>query len=494
MRIAFAGFHIESVSFLSQETSLATFEAGAARHHKILRQYWNTNTVPGGVLQGCDAAGADIIPIVYAYQGAVGPASDEAVEHYVSEICDALQNIDGALDGLILHLHGAAVSPSYRDVEGHFIERARATIGNDMPFVVAFDYHGNLSPESIACLDAAVAYKTSPHIDMGETGIRAVRWMERLISAPGSVSMSIVKPKVVVPSVFSATTLEPLQSLMHSAAETEAQSTEALDISIMAGFSYADTSDTGFSVIVVGQKDPSETGAIAQDFGQRIWQQRHALLTAAPVFSMTDAIDYVEIKARYSKRPIVLLEHADRMNDSTHLLAALLDKGLKNIAVPFLWDEKAVMAANDAGVGRTTDLEIGAWSSRRAGRRLKVRCKILQTGHKSFRISGPMLTGQEVDLGDTALIDIDGVIVSLVSRFAFAVDEDAFSIFGLRPQDFDVIVLRSKTHFRAVYEEIAEEIVIVDTPDWGTSELKSLPYRFLDKSNVYPLWLGDEES
>jgi microcystin degradation protein MlrC len=105
-----------------------------------------------------------------------------------------------------------------------------------------------------------------------------------------------------------------------------------------------------------------------------------------------------------------------------------------------------------------------------------------------------MLTGQEVDLGDTALIDIDGVIVSLVSRFAFAVDEDAFSIFGLRPQDFDVIVLRSKTHFRAVYEEIAEEIVIVDTPDWGTSELKSLPYRFLDKSNVYPLWLGDEES
>ena len=84
-----------------------------------------------------------------------------------------------------------------------------------------------------------------------------------------------------------------------------------------------------------------------------------------------------------------------------------------------------------------------------------------------YRTTGPMATGRLVELGSTAVIDADGLIVSVTSRSVTAVDEDCFVQFGMRARDFDLIVLRSKTHFRAVYEALAAEILIVDTPDYG---------------------------
>jgi microcystin degradation protein MlrC len=57
---------------------------------------------------------------------------------------------------------------------------------------------------------------------------------------------------------------------------------------------------------------------------------------------------------------------------------------------------------------------------------------------------------------------------------------------GLKPEDFDIILLRSKTHFREIYEPMCSEIVIIDTPDWGPAKLSELPYEFLPKG-VFPV-------
>jgi len=77
-------------------------------------------------------------------------------------------------------------------------------------------------------------------------------------------------------------------------------------------------------------------------------------------------------------------------------------------------------------------------------------------------------------------------MVSVVSRPALTVDEDLFIQFGMQALDFDIIVLRSKTHFRAVYEKLAAEIIIVDTPDWGPADLTTLPYRHVPTERIFP--------
>ena len=163
----------------------------------------------------------------------------------------------------------------------------------------------------------------------------------------------------------------------------------------------------------------------------------------------------------------MLLEHADRCNDSTYLLRELLRRGTANVAVPYIWDPAAAAAAVQAGTGAEVTLDVGGHSSDRAGGPVRLTATVRSAGPKQYRTTGAYMHGRLVDLGMTAVLDVQGLMLSVVSRPALTVDEDPFTQFGMRAQDFGIIVLRSKTHFRAAYEPIADSILIVDTPDWG---------------------------
>ncbi len=106
---------------------------------------------------------------------------------------------------------------------------------------------------------------------------------------------------------------------------------------------------------------------------------------------------------------------------------------------------------------------------------------------KEYRTTGAYMNGRLVQLGLSAVLDVNGLILSVVSRPTLTVDEDPFVQFGMAARDFAIIVLRSKTHFRAAYEPIADCILIVDTPDWGPADLTTLPYRQIDRAACYPL-------
>ncbi|QEI06637.1 M81 family metallopeptidase [Pigmentiphaga aceris] len=490
-RIAIASFHIECVSFLPVPSTLADFEDVALRGDEIITQLRGTNTVIGGFVDICEAEDMAMLPIVHTALGAVGPATDDAVLHYATEIAEGVRQAADTLDGVLLFLHGACWAPSYPDPEKFILDRVRAALGPDKPLMVALDYHANLDADSLASVNAAFAYRKSPHTDTGETGRRAARCMVRTLRGEISPVWAIAKPGVLVPSIFSATALRPLADIIEDAASIEASSPAYTDITVMAGFSYADAHNTGFSVLCVTDADAPRAQTVADGLSARIHDHRQALYRPLPVYQVDEAIDHVLARltqAPANGKPYVLLEHADRMNDSTYLLDALLKRGAGTIriGVPYLWDAAAAQQASDAGAGNTVQLQLGGHSSDKAGPTLAVTARVLWAGPKQYRVSGTYMQGMPVDLGMTALLDIDGISVSVVSAFAFAVDGDAFTIFGQRPEDFDILVLRSKTHFRAFYEPLAAEILIVDTPDYGLAELRQLPYRHVDMQRNFP--------
>lgn len=485
-RVAYAAFNTESVSFLPVYCTVQDFERVALRGADIVEKLRGTNTVPGGVIEVFENQGIEIVPIVHTLLGALGPVTDEAVDFYADEICAALRAQTPGVDGVLLYLHGACAADAYPDVERHIIDRVRQAIGQRIPLVVALDYHGNIDADTVANADAAFAYHQSPHIDMGDTGRRAANCMARMLAGEIRPAMAVAKPGVLVPSIFSATNLEPLASLIAAARRMEAQSNAYLDISIMAGFSYADAHNTGFSVLCVLDGTKEQAAAIAQRLADDIRAQRHALYRPLKVYQLDEALDRVQQGLPHATRPYLLLEHADRMNDSTYVLAAVLERGLKNVAVPYLLDPAAAQAAYEAGEGAEVTLRLGGHSSPKAGPTLTVNAVVERAGPISYRVTGNYQRGMPVDLGMTALLRVDGVSISVVSRFAFAVDGDPFYLFGQKPEDFDVIVLRSKTHFRDFYEPRVEEILIVDTPDYGPADLTSIDYRRLDRRGVYP--------
>ncbi|MBR9765720.1 MAG: M81 family metallopeptidase [Rhodobacteraceae bacterium] len=480
-RIAFAGLNLESVTAVPQVSTLADFERVCFRGAEIPAQYRGTNTVAGGVLKVLEDAGAEMVPLFHSLLGALGPAEDAAIFAFADELARGLA-ASGPLDGLVLYLHGACWAPGFADVERTLIERARAA-APDLPIAVPLDYHGNVDAATFAAADIAVAYRHSPHIDMGETGERAARALLRMIETGARPGLAVARPGVVIPSILSATALQPLASLIDMARAEEAAGD--CDISVMGGFAYADSANTGMSVICLdwqGQQAAEEKAARLSD---ALHAARVELSGAIPIWQMDDAIAEAA-RLRGSGAPVVILEHADRMNDSTHGLRAVLGADLGRVMVPFLLDPESAAAAHAAGAGADVTLNIGGKSAPETGGPLALTVRVLWSGEKRFTVSGRYQQGAPVDLGLTALVEVGEVRISLVSHFAFAVDGDPFFIFGERPEDYDVILLRSKTHFRDFYTPLAQAILVTDTPDLGPADVRLIPYRQFDTSGAYP--------
>ncbi|MDP6708812.1 MAG: M81 family metallopeptidase [Alphaproteobacteria bacterium] len=485
MRLAIAGFAHETVTFLPEETGRDAFELGASRGAALLDTLRGSSSVAGGFITAAEAAGATLTGLVWAEASPSGPVADAAFEHYLTEVSDGLKALDGEIDGLLLHLHGAMATPARPDAETAFLRGLRAAVGERLPIALAMDLHGNLSPEMLDLVDVVAGYHQSPHIDMAETGRRAARLLIGGLQGEIRPTMAIAKPPLVLPSIFTATALAPLSAIMAEARAVEAKE-GVLDISVFTGFAYADVPDIGFSVVVVTDDRPEMAATVADELAAMVTDAREALFKRELILPHTVAVDRALALARDAAKPVVILEHADRMNDSTYVLAELAAARAPSVAVPYLWDPEAVAAAIAAGVGQRLTLDVGGKSSARAGGPVTLDAVVRFAGPKAFTGTGPMRRGVPVDLGPTAVLEAGGITLIVTTSQLSAIDADPFHQFGLHPEDFDIIVLRSKTHFRAVYEPIAETILIAETPDWGPADLATLPYRRA-RPGVFPI-------
>jgi microcystin degradation protein MlrC len=486
MRIALAGFNLESVSFLPEETTIEQFQHYESRGQDIVERFTGTNTVMGGFIDICNETGYEMVPIVMTEAGARGSAADSAFEHYARIITEALKAERGRLDGVLLHLHGAMTTPSRTDPDRDIAALVRAAIGPDVPFMLALDYHGNLDERSVAPATATFGYHYSPHVDMGETGRRAGRCLVRTLKGEIRPVTAIAKPGLMVPSILSATTLHPLADFVARSIALPEENPALVDVSVFAGFSYADVPNCGFSVVVVADGDADLAQRTARELSDEIFASRVELYKPGFAKPLKEGLDYAFDLAARSDKPVVVLEHADRMNDSTHVLRELVRRGAQNVAVPYLYDAESARQAAEAGAGKTIRLALGGKSDARAGGPVEVEAEVVWAGPKTYIGTGPMRKNSRISPGIVAVLKVGGITVSVTETPLTCIDEDAFIQFGMDARDFDVVVLRSKTHFRAVWEPLSEEIVIVDTPDWGPADLLTLPYRHVPRDRVYP--------
>jgi microcystin degradation protein MlrC len=486
MRVAIAGFALESVSFLPNETTREDFEREARRGADLIETLRDSASVAGGFIQVLEQEGAEIVPIVYTDCSAAGHAADEAFEAYADEICEGVAAALPELDGVLLYLHGAMTTPTRTDPDLAIARRVREVIGSRTPLLVALDLHANVSLDMARYCNALFGFHYSPHTDMAETGARAASALVATLRGKLAPALTLIKVPVALPSIFTATGLTPLKDIVAMGFAAEREHPSVIDVSIFCGFAYSDVPHIGFSVAVVTDNDAVSGERVAKTIAGRIWQDREALLHEELVLPLSAGVRKGLARAAGAQRPVVLLEHADRLNDSTWVLRELLRECGPRVAVPYLCDPTAARACIAAGVGAEVSIEAGGRSSDRAGGPVRLEGKVLYAGVKSYTGTGPMRRGRRIDLGLTALVDAGGIVVSLVSRPTTAIDLDPFTQFGLDVNDFGLIVLRSKTHFRAVYEPIASEILIIDTPDWGTAALSTLPYEHVP-AGVFPI-------
>lgn len=485
MRLAIAGFNLESVTFLPEPTSLAEFERLAKRGPGLASAFAGTNTVPGGFLDACAEHGVESVPLVYSEAGAAASASEEAFDAFLAEIADGVLAARDEIDGLLLGLHGALVTVGGR-TDLDFLIGLRTVIGPELPIGVAFDLHGNLDPRLVEHAEVMSAYHESPHVDMGETARRVAGILIGKLRGAVAPRTVLRKVPLTLPSIFTATPVAPLSAVMAEARRLEADTPGLLDCSVVMGFAYADVPQIGVSILATSDGDDAIAETAADQMAALVWDRREALYPKDSVLDVEAGLAHARVTAATAEKPVVILEHADRMNDSTYVLRALLDTPDIKAAVPYLWDSVAAATALAAGTGATVSLAVGGHTSDKAGGPVTLSGTVIWAGEARFAMGGKMGRGRPVDLGPTALVRAGGIVVWLISANISAINLDPFEQFGLDHRDFDIVVLRSKTHFRAIWEHEAAEIVIVDTPDWGPALLDSLPYRHA-RPGVFPI-------
>lgn len=483
MRLIIAGFVHETVTFLPEPTTQSDFEAVALRGPALIDGLRGSNTVFGGFITSCEREGIDMTGLVASDCPPSGPVAQDAFEAFTEEIVTGVAAIADDIDGLLVHLHGAMATSLLQDPEREILQRLRERAGR-LPIGLALDLHGNLSVECCELADIVCGFQHSPHTDMAQTGTRTADLLIAAVRGEINPVVAVRKPGLALPSVFTATEQQPLAGFMAAAREAE-ETPGILDITVFTGFAYADVSCIGGSVVVVADGDELGAARVANDLSNRIRAAREELYRPQDLAGVEATIQTATNLVADGHRPVVILEHADRGNDSTYVLGQLLQRRTPRVIVPYITDPVAAIAASNAGVGGQLMTALGGRSSDLAGEPALLGGTVLFSGEKSYIATGPLRTGERLDLGLCAVIDTGVATVIIISKPVVAMDDDPFRQFGLDIDNFDIIVLRSKTHFRAAYEKLAAHILVAETPDFGRADLTALSY-VNTPEDVYP--------
>ena len=119
---------------------------------------------------------------------------------------------------------------------------------------MTMDLHANVTRCCVEHADAIVGFRTSPHIDLRETGQRGAGVMLRMLQDGVRPAMAMVKIPMVVPASTHMHHLPgPFQRLMHAAEAAEDGS--VLAASVFAVQPWLDIAEMGFATVAVTDGD-----------------------------------------------------------------------------------------------------------------------------------------------------------------------------------------------------------------------------------------------
>ncbi|MCA0922841.1 M81 family metallopeptidase [Pseudooceanicola nanhaiensis] len=486
MKIAAAGFQHETNSFAGRRTPRSEFDRPGGwpafcRGEEMGRIMRGTGTPMAGALRVADAAGVEVVPILWCIGLPSGPVEDAAFDDIACDICRGFEAaLTAGAEALYLDLHGAMAAVSWPDAEGELIRRLRKIAPAPFPIVASFDLHGNISEAMVRDLTLLDCYRTYPHTDLKDTGART---MERLIAhldgAPAPVLAYRAVP-FLVPAPEQCTFLEPTKGLLAAADALIAATPGIEEISQFFGFPLADVPDSGPAMIVQGQ-DPAAVEAAAEHM-LNLWCRAESAFHTRRVPAAQAVAEAVALAAGPGTGPVVISDTQDNpggggSGDTTGMLHALLAGKAVGAVMVHIADEPASLAAHAAGLGGVVDLAIGAGLSREYGDPVPGPWTVVALGDGSFTGVGPMYRGNPIALGPVALLERDGVRVIVAPRKMQASEPGLLMHLGLVPEEQAILVLKSSVHFRGAYQDMARAIVMGVAPGCVVSDLTLLDYK-----------------
>lgn len=491
-RIAILGIHLEANGF-APPTTRADFEAECwEQGEDIDRLARQTSHLPleiPGFYARMDETGPwSPVPIMLAAAQPGGPVVQEVFDEFLENVEQGLLEAPW-LDGVYVCSHGGSSATDDDDNDGTLVALVRLLVGPSVPIVVTHDLHCNVSERLVNAADALIAYRTNPHVDHRERAAEAADMLRLLIGGVRTAKAFIRLP-IAPPGVTMLTAEGPFADLVNMGQRLTRP--PILNVSVTGGFVLTDVPKCGLTVNVTAAEDEPAAIAVAREIAEAAWADRGRYVR--DLLTVEQAVARAQGAASGDTRPIVLAEVSDNpgggaRGNTTWLLRALHEADVRGVVLGLFTDAPLAAEAHQAGAGSKIQAVFNRVESEYA-KRFECSAKVLHLSDGNDVGRRGRDAGRQIVLGVSALLQLEGsglrvVVTSLREQPA---DPRTLEMFGIDIAAAKCVVLKSRGHFRAGFDEFfaPAQIHEVNAPGLTSNVLTDFTFKGLQRP-IFPL-------
>jgi len=483
--IAILGFALESNRNAPVSDRQSFMESYYLDAEAISRELAGDRAGLPGTVQGFCAAMDKIgnwtpVPIQLAEAPPGGPAEHEFFLDMLASMRAGL-SAAGAIDGVYISEHGAGLSTEEDDADGAVFAMVREVVGPNVPVIATLDLHGHVTPRMQRSVDAMVAYLTNPHVDQEQRGREAAQILSAMLAGMRTNS-TLIKVPMISPAVSLLTAHGPYADLINFG-QTFVKP-PVINVSILAGFAPANASTNGMSIVVTSdasQPNSAEiTSKVARQLAEKAWADRHRYKTK--LTSLDEAVDLAKaVNDDPNKPAIILADVADNpggggRGNTMYILQRLYEEAIKDATVGMIIDPALAIDAHERGVGARFRAKFNREETTRFSQPFEADARVEQLAKGDCIGRRGLFEGRRVNLGLCALLSLGGLQVAVATARQQLAEPVFLERLGLNIAQLRILVVKSRGHFRAGFNEYhkPEHIYEVDVPGLTTPILDRL--------------------
>jgi microcystin degradation protein MlrC len=440
-----------------------------------------------GFVAAMDAAGAwEPVPSLLAMAEPNGPVDqgffDQLMQRWEKDLTAA-----GRLDGVYLVLHGAGLTTGDHDPEGTLLALVRRVVGPATPVVATFDLHANVSDADVTLLNGFVGYRTNPHLDMRERGAEAAVLLHRLLAGTRTYLARIRLP-IVPPTVTQLTGKDAphrpygeLIDLGQLRITEPPYAGRVLNVSVMGGFAFADTPFNGLTVVVTATDQDAADG-LAQEIARAGWDRRDRFRP-----SLTSLDEAVRL-AKTTATPLIFADVADNpggggRGNTMAILQAFHQANVSNALVGVIHDPALAAEAHAKGIGARFEARFNRDGGDQFSKPFAAPAVVAALRDEPVRGRRGIYANNTLDVGKSAALTLDEITVIVLSHRYQCADPMFFEAFGLDIAAANVVVVKSRGHFRGGFDEFFrhDQVIEVDAPGLTSPILSRFPWQHMPR-------------
>jgi microcystin degradation protein MlrC len=495
-RVAVLGLHLEANAF-APPTTLEDFARQCVARGEEITALARApvshlpSELPGFYARMDETGPWTPVPVLVAAAPPGGPIEQAVFDGFLDEMKRGLAAAL-PLDGVYIASHGASSAVADEDSDGTVAAAVRRIVGPAVPVVCSHDLHCNVSERLVESVDAFVAYRTNPHVDMAARAAESADLLREMLGG-ARFARAFVRLPLAPPTVTLLTASGPYADLVRDAEALMRDDPRIANASVAGGFVYSDLPKCGITVTVTAR---NEDRAAARDaalaLARRGWAERGR--HTRRLLSVPEAAGLARRAGRGEHVPVIFSDAGDNpggggRGSTAWVLQALHEARAEGAVLGVFIDPALAAEAHTLGEGARFEAVFNRVESEFSKRfAAPARVLALRDGRGVGR-RGTM-AGRAFDLGASALLELEGsglrVVVGSLRRQLL--EPRMLEMHGVDIAAARCVVVKSRGHFRAGFDEFFpdDRIFEVDAPGLTSPVLANFNWRRLPRP-VFPL-------